>query len=121
MLFRGLFRSPLVTSDSRGSERRASSAPSCETGTRARSASGPRRSGEPGEAYSVRAERLMQCRDPVTIGVSFVDDSVGGIGDTPPLGRISETRYRVAGIGEIRVEGDVMLVCRQNIVVAAAH
>ena len=54
---------------------------------------------------------------PITIGVALLDQSVSGFGDPLPLVRIAEARYRLAAIGEIRVESDVVLVRGQNIIV----
>src|ERR1700730_5865745 len=63
----------------------------------------------------------MERCHPVTVGVPFIDQGVSGVSDPPPLGRVAETRYHFADIGEIRVETDVVLVSRQNVVVSAPY
>ena len=73
----------------------------------------------PGEAPSIRTKRLMQRSNSITIGMPFLDQSVSGLGDPPPLVRIAKTRYRVAEIAEVRVESDVVRVRGQDVIVPA--
>jgi len=63
----------------------------------------------------------MERGHPITIGVPFLDQSVSGLGDPLPLVRIAEARYRIAEIGEIRVESDIVLVRPQNVIVPTAQ
>src|ERR1700730_5106746 len=74
-----------------------------------------------GRGPSGGADRLMERGHPITISVPFLDQSVSGLGNAPPLVRIAEARYRIAEIGEIRVESDVVLVRGQNVIVPAAQ
>jgi hypothetical protein len=41
----------------------------------------------------------MDRGDPVPIGVTFLDQSVSGLGDPSPLDRIAKARYHLAAIG----------------------
>ena len=72
-----------------------------------------------GRGPSGGADRLMERGHPITIDVPFLDQSVSGLGDPSPLGRIAEARYRIAEIGEVRVESDIVLVGGQNVIVPA--
>ena len=62
-----------------------------------------------GREPSGRADRLMDRCYPITIGVPFLDQSVSGLSHPSPLARIAEPRHRIADIGEVGVESDVML------------
>lgn len=63
----------------------------------------------------------MQGCDPVPVGVPFICQGVSSTGDPPPLDRVSEPRDRLIDVGEIRVERDVVLIRRQNIVISPAQ
>ena len=60
----------------------------------------------------------MDCGDPITIGMPFRDQSVSGLGDPSPLGRIAKARYHLAAIGEIGVERDIVLIRSQDVIVS---
>src|ERR1700724_1825942 len=63
----------------------------------------------------------MKRSHPIKISVPFLDQSVSGLGNASPLVRIAEARYRIAEIGEIRVESDIVLVRPQNVIVPTAQ
>src|SRR5215472_8949378 len=73
------------------------------------------------QTFSDAAERLVQSCASVPVGMPFICQGVSGTGDPPPLDRVSEPRDRLIDVGEIRVERDVVLIRRQNIVVSPAQ
>src|SRR5215831_13041992 len=73
------------------------------------------------QTFSDAAERLVQSCASVPVGMPFICQVVSGTGDPPPLDRVSEPRDRLIDVGEIRVERDVVLIGRQNIVISPAQ
>ena len=67
--------------------------------------------------FSEAAQRLIQCRSPMTVSMPLVYQSVSGPGNLPPLRGISEPGNGVVDIGKISVESNVVLIGRQNIIV----
>src|SRR5436305_13973283 len=74
-----------------------------------------------GRGPSRGTDRLMERGHPITIGVPFLDQSVSSLSHPSPLARISEPRYRIADIGEVGVESDIVLVRLQNVIVSASQ
>src|SRR5688572_24957005 len=61
----------------------------------------------------------MQCGQAMPVGVRLMHQFVSRVDNTLPLGRIAEPRQRLGRVAEIWIEGDVMPVGIEDVVVPA--